>query len=176
MITLQYAITKEDYVNYHTYVMWDAPQNRKKKINYYIRQIIPLVLFIIAFYYTGIFERNSKFIILILGFIFLTSLLSLFNVRSNTVKQAEKITNDPNNSSIFHDTSMMISETGISTKDALAETKFQWEAFLRFFLRQNDKYRTTNFLQDARSLHQRKGIGRVIFQIVFFHLHSQKPV
>ena len=131
MISLQYAITKEDYVNYHTYVMWDAPQNRKKKINYYIRQITPLVLFIIAFYYTGIFERNSKFILLILGFIFLTSLLSLFNVRSNTVKLAEKVANDPNNSSIFQDTSMVISETGISTKDALAETKFQWNAFIK---------------------------------------------
>lgn len=131
MITLQYALTKEDYVNYYTYVSWDAPERKKKRFYYYIRQIIPIVLFIIAFYYTGIFERNSKFILLILGFIFLTSLLSLFNVRSNTVKQAEKVANDPGNSSIFLAISMIVSETGISTKDVLTETKFQWNAFIK---------------------------------------------
>ena len=131
MITLQYAITKEDYVNYYSYVTWDAPDKKRKRINYYIRQVIPLVLFIIAFYYTGIFERNSKFILLILGFIFLTSLLSLFNVRSNTVKQAEKVAEDPGNSSIYLDTSVIISETGISTKNALMQTTFQWNAFIK---------------------------------------------
>ena len=131
MITLQYAISKEDYVNFYTYVMWDAPENKKKRFNYYVRQIIPIVLFIIAFYYTGIFERNSKFILLILAFIFLTSLLSLFNVRSNTVRQGEKVANDPNNSSVFLDIYMIVSETGISTKDTLMETKFQWNAFIK---------------------------------------------
>lgn len=131
MITLQYALTKEDYVNYYTYVSWDAPERKKKRFYYYIRQIIPIVLFIIAFYYTGIFERNSKFILLILAFIFLTSLLSLFNVRSNTVKQAEKVADDPGNSSIFLPISMIVSETGISTKDVLTETKFQWNAFIK---------------------------------------------
>ena len=131
MITLQYAITKEDYINYYTYVMWDAPEKRRKRINYYTRQVIPIILFIIAFYYTGIFERNSKFILLILGFIFLTSLLSLFNVRSNTVRQAEKVADDPDNSSIFLDILMIISETGISTKDALMETKFSWKSFIK---------------------------------------------
>jgi YcxB-like protein len=131
MITLQYALTKEDYVNYYTYVSWDAPERKKKRFNYYARQIIPIILFIGAFYYTGIFERNSKFILLILGFIFLTLLLSLFNVRSNTVRQAQKVANDPGNSSIFLDISIIISETGISTKNAVAETKFQWSSFIK---------------------------------------------
>ena len=131
MVTLQYALTKEDYVNYYTYVMWDAPENRRKRIIYYIKQIIPIILFIAAFYYTGIFERNSKFILLILGFIFLTSLLSLIGVRSNTSRQAEKVADDPNNSSIFLEVSMIVSETGIATKDALVETKFQWRSFIK---------------------------------------------
>jgi hypothetical protein len=131
MITLQYAITKEDYVNYYTYVMWDAPENRRKRINYYIRQVVPIILFIAAFYFTGIFERNSKFILLILGFLFITSLLSLFGVRSNTLRQAEKVTSDPNNSSIFLEMSMNVSETGISTKDAMTETKYQWTSFIK---------------------------------------------
>ncbi len=131
MIMLQFSLTKEDFVNYHSFIMWDAPENKQKKIKYYIRQLIPIILFIAAFYYTGIFERNSKFILLISGFIIITSVLSLFGIRSNTIKQAEKIATDPNNSSIFLETIFTISETGIITKDNLTETKFQWNAFIK---------------------------------------------
>lgn len=131
MISLQYTLTKEDYINYHSFVMWDAPENKRKKIIYYARQLIPIIIFIAAFYYTGIFERNSKFIIIIAAFIILTSLLSLFGIRSNTIKQAEKIANDPNNSSIFLETNLIISDSGISVKDVLTETKFQWNAFIK---------------------------------------------
>lgn len=131
MISLQYSITKEDYVNYYTYVTWDAPGNRKKRIYYYIRQLVPILFFIAAFYYTGIFERNSKFILIILGFIFVTVFLSVFNVRSNAMKRAEKITNDQGNSSIFQDVSMTVSETGITAKGISTETKYQWNAFIK---------------------------------------------
>ena len=138
MISIQYAITKEDYINYYTYVMWDAPENRRKRNYYYIRQLIPIALFVIAFYYTGIFDRSSKFILLILGFLVITSLLSLFGVRSNMAKQAEKVTDNPANSAIFLEVSMIVSETGISTKDTLTETKFQWKAFIK--KQESDEY------------------------------------
>lgn len=131
MISLQYALTKEDFINYHSFVMWDAPENKRKKLIYYVRQMIPIILFSAAFYYTGIFDRNSKFILLIAAFILLTSLLSLFGIRSNTIKQAEKIANDPGNSSIFLETNLIVSESGISIKDILTETKFQWNAFIK---------------------------------------------
>ena len=131
MISLNYSISKEDYVNYYTYVLWDAPANRKKRVTYYIKQLVPILLFIFAFYYTGLFERNGTFILLILAFILITSALSLFGVRSNTVKLGEKIANDPRNSSIFLETALTVSETGISTKDTLTETRYQWNSFIK---------------------------------------------
>ncbi len=131
MISLQYAISKKDYINFFTYIMWDAPENRKKKTIYYTKQIVPLVIFILAFYFTGIFDRDSKFILLILGFIFLTSLLSLIGVRTNTMRQAEKFTDNPVNSSIFLPFTMVISVTGISIKSALIESKYQWNSFIK---------------------------------------------
>ena len=131
MVSLKYSITKEDYINYYTYVVWDAPENRKKRMWYYVKQLIPILLFIFAFYYTGIFQRNSTFILLILAFIFLTSALSLFGVRSNTIKQGEKITNDPGNSSIFLERSLLVSDAGIVSKDALVEINYHWNAFVK---------------------------------------------
>ena len=131
MLSLQYSISKEDYVNYYTYVTWDAPENKKKRISYYIRQLVPIIFFVAAFYYTGIFERNSKIILIVLGFIFLTLFLSLINVRSNAVKRAEKIAGDPGNSSIFQEVFLTISETGILAKGGTTETKYQWKAFIK---------------------------------------------
>lgn len=131
MISLKYSISKEDYINYYAYVVWDAPENRKKRLWYYVKQIIPILLFLFAFYYTGIFERNSKFILLIIAFIFLTSALSLFGVRSNTIKQAEKITEDPGNSSIFLERSLFLSDSGVVSKDVSIEIKYQWNAFIK---------------------------------------------
>ncbi len=131
MISLKYSLSKEDYVSFYTYVVWDAPENRKKRISYYIKQALPIVLFLAAFYYTGIFERNSKFILLILGFIFLTSILSLFGVRSNAVRAGEKVANDPNNSSFFSESLLTVSDNGIQVKDESKETNYQWSAFIR---------------------------------------------
>jgi len=131
MISLNYSISKEDYINYYTYVLWDSPANRKKRLSYYTRQVIPLLLFIAAFYYTGIFERNSRFTLLIIGAIFLTSLFSFVGVRSNTLRRAQKIADDPGNSPIFQQFALDVSETGLSVKGALSETRYQWKAFIK---------------------------------------------
>jgi len=131
MISLNYSISKEDYVNYYTFVLWDGPANRKKRVIYYLRQLVPLLIFVFAFYYTGIFERNSKFTLLIIGFIFLTSILSFVGVRSNTAKRAHQITDDPGNSSIFNEMSMIVSETGIALRTDLIESKYQWKSFIK---------------------------------------------
>ncbi len=131
MLSLQYALTREDYTNYYTYVMWDAPENRKKRTTYYLKQLIPIAFFLLAFYYTGLFDRNSLFILVIAGFLVLTSLLSLFGVRSNIKRQAEKIAENPANSSIFLPLALSASEAGLSIKDELSEGRFQWKAIIR---------------------------------------------
>lgn len=131
MISVNYSITKADYINYYAYVLWDAPENRKKRLTYYGRQLLPILVFLFAFYYTGIFERNSTFILLIIGFIFLTSALSLFGVRSNTVKQAEKITEDPGNASIFIEQALIVTESGIHLKNEFTDTNYRWSAFTK---------------------------------------------
>lgn len=131
MLSLQYSISGEDYVKYCTYVLWDAPEKRKKRILYYIRQLIPVFLFILAFYYTGIFERNNRFILLIIGLISITSVLSLTSARSNVIRQAKNIANDPANLSIFREILLTVSEIGITTKNEWIETRFQWKSIIK---------------------------------------------
>lgn len=131
MLTLQYALTKEDYSNYYTFVTWDAPGKQRKRSLYYLRQMGTIVLFTTVFYYTGLFDRSSLFAFIVIAFILLTSVLSITGVRSSIRQQAEKISDDPENSSIFTTTIVTISETGILLHDEFRECKFQWQAFTK---------------------------------------------
>ena len=63
--------------------------------------------------------------------IILTTALSLFGVRTNIVKQGNKIADDPGNSSIFLETLLIATETGVSLKDSVKEQKYSWQAFIK---------------------------------------------
>ena len=131
MVSLKYTLLKEDYVNYYAYVLWDAPGNRKKRILHYAKQLVPIGLFLFAFYYTGILDRSSRFVLLIMAAILITALLSLFGLRSIMLKQGKKIADDPGNSSIFLETQLLANESGIILKDSLKELRYGWAAFIR---------------------------------------------
>jgi hypothetical protein len=131
MLTLQYAITKEDYINYCTFVAWDAAENYQKRRRYYLKQIGTIVLFTAAFYYTGLFDRSSLFAFIVTGWILLTTIFSMYSARSSIMKEAEKTSNDPGNASVFSSTVVTISETGILLKDEFTESKYQWPAFTK---------------------------------------------
>lgn len=131
MVSVKYALSKEDYVNYYTYVMWDAPEKKKAKLKYYLRQVGFYVLVIAVLFYTGVFQYNRSVLYIYLGIMLFTTAMQIFNARNNIKKQAQKIANATNNQSIFLDTQIDISETGISMKDELSETKLQWKAFVK---------------------------------------------
>ena len=131
MISVKYALDKEDYINYYTYVMWDAPEKKKSKLKFYLRQAGINGLVIAVLFYTDIFKYNRLYLYIYLGILTATTALQILSARSNVKKQAEKIATAENNYSIFLETHASISETGIALKDELSETKFQWKAFVK---------------------------------------------
>jgi len=128
---LKYAVTKEDYIEYYTYVSWDAPEQRKKKINYYVRQVIINGGLIALIFYTGVFSFHFWYMYLYLGVLLLTTIVQILSARNSVSKQAEKITQDENNTSIFSEKTIEIDEIGISLKDQFTESRFRWEAFIK---------------------------------------------
>lgn len=130
-VQFSFTLTKEDFIAFYTYVFWDAPKNRRKRIWYYVKQALPLLAFILAFYYTGVFNRNDIFVTLVIILIIITSGLSLFNVRGNTMRAAEKIAEEKDNRTLFEENSIQVTELGIFTKNAQSEIKYSWQAFIR---------------------------------------------
>lgn len=137
MIALNITLTREDYVTFYTYVSWDSPENRNKRIRFYVRQLIPLAVFLFAFYYTGIFRRDSTFILIFGVAMVATAVLSLMSARSTLKRQAEKVSTNPDNESIFRERQYIFSETGILIKDPLMQSTVQWAAIIRKVESQN---------------------------------------
>ena len=131
MLTLRYKITREDYINYYTYVTWDAPENLQKRRKYFLKHLGIIVLFTGMFYFTGLFDRSSIFAFLVIAFILLTTLVSMTGIRSSINKQAQTLSDDPYNSSIFLPTVLTASDTGILLQDELTETNCKWQAFVK---------------------------------------------
>lgn len=137
-MTLKYLLTKEDYVNYYTYMTWDAPDQKRKKIRYYLRQLLINGVFIAVIFYSDLFRVQPMFLYIYGGILLLIVVTQIFTARSNIVKQAEKFTEHDNNQTMFSEKQLEIDDSGIGQKDEFIESKFQWTAFTR--KEENDLY------------------------------------
>ena len=144
---LKYAVTKEDYIEYYTYVSWDAPEQKKKKINYYLRQVLINGGLIALIFYTGVFNFHSWYLYLYLGILLFTTLVQIFSGRNNVSKHAEKVTDDASNASIFSEKTIEIDDSGIALKDALTESRFRWAAFIKKQENKNYYYLFTSSIE-----------------------------
>ena len=131
MVSLHYTITKKDYINFYTYVMWDAGDKRRKRAKDILKQFGFVALFIIVFYTVGGFRYLTKTSIIIILAMFGTSFLPILGGRSNAEKEAEEIADDPDNAGVFLPTIFTAAENGITVKTDIADIKYAWKAIVR---------------------------------------------
>jgi len=131
MLSFSYSLTKEDYINCYTYMTWDAPAKRKKHLRYYVQQIITNGVIVLVLLYSGLLDNKPSWKYIYIAILVAIVLLQFFSGRSKVKRQADKITDDPDNASIFKQTALQVSETGIYTKDDVVETRYSWNAFIR---------------------------------------------
>lgn len=131
MVSVKYAITQDDYMNYYMYMMWDAPDRKKARLKYYLRQVLVNGGIIAILLYTQFFRSTSLTLYIYIGILAIITVLQILNGRINAKKQADKIMEDEDNRSFFLETTYDITDAGITRKDANTEVKYQWDAFVR---------------------------------------------
>ncbi len=131
MLSVKFSITPDDYKEYYLYMMWDSPDRKKARLKYYLRNALINGAIILILLYTQFFRSSSATLIIYVAILVGITILQILNGRLNARKQAEKITDDKENSSFFLETTYDISDAGIIRKDELEETKYQWNAFIR---------------------------------------------
>jgi hypothetical protein len=147
MLSLQYALTKDDYINFYTYNMWDAPGQKKAKLFYYAKQIVVNVGIIALVFLSGIFQIRPIYFYAYVIILLLSTAMQVYSARNGVMKKAEKITEDEDNEALFLETKMLIAESGISIKDELKEQHFQWQAFIRKEENESYCYLFTNSME-----------------------------
>ena len=138
MLTLNFALTKEDYCNFYLHVMWDDLAKQKKRKFHYVKQVGTAALFVTVFYFSGLFNRNSSFAYIVISLLLLTSILSITSLKSSLRNQAKVISDDIDNSSIFLQTRLVLNESEIILTNGLIEQIFKWAAIIR--MQENKEY------------------------------------
>lgn len=131
MVSLKYTITKEDYINFYTHVMWDAGDKKKARAKSVLKQVGFVALFIAVYYFAGGFRLLNTFSVIIIMLMFATSLLPLFGGRNAVRSQAEDIADDPENASVFTDNIFTASEAGTEVRTNVSDIKYTWPAITR---------------------------------------------
>jgi hypothetical protein len=147
MITIQYILSKDDYVEYFAYMYWDIKGRKKQRVKNIFKQLLYVVLLCSILYFTGSFGSNAKFIILAIFLIFGISLLTLISGRSDLESQAKAIADDPENESIFVEMFITISDDNFQIKNKLVEARYKWGAFVNKVETKNHYYLFENSMQ-----------------------------
>ncbi len=144
MLKLQYTITKNDYINYYSFMYWDEGTRRKKRLLNMAKQIGVLAIFFAILYFTNVLRNISNTSLIFFVIIFGSSALPLFTGRLQIKKQAEVIADNEENESIFKEMMLEISDAGIYTKNEYVETNYKWISVIKkqesddyYFLFQN---------------------------------------
>ncbi len=147
MMIIEYALCKEDYVEYFAYMYWDCKKKKKQRQKNISMQLLYVFIFCAVLYFTGSFGFNVKYIILSFLLMFCISLLTLISGRSDLVRQATAIADDPENASIFEKILLTITDNDFQIKNKLIETKYTWIAFVNKIETKNYYYLFQNSIQ-----------------------------
>lgn len=129
MLSVKYALTEADYASYYTFVMWDAPERKKTKVKYYLRQLLVNALIIAAILYSNLFRFQLLYVYAYAGIVVLGAAWQIFYSRTNIRQQGMKVAEDPENSALYLEVQLDINDSGINKKNSVLETKYSWQAF-----------------------------------------------
>ncbi len=129
MVSLQYIITKEDYISFYTHVFWEEGK-KKRRLNF-LKQGGFLIAFLFVLYFAGGMGSFNNFSIAIYAFIFISTLLPLLTGKSSIIKSAERIAENPENSSLFTEYHLTATDADLVIKNSITETKYLWKAIIK---------------------------------------------
>ncbi|MGC4103767.1 YcxB family protein [Ferruginibacter sp.] len=131
MITLNYKLTKEDYISFFLQVAWLSPEKKTRLIKSYVYRAI---VFTAMLFFVKIFSPQKNFDLYFFYSILIVILIiisPLFKMADIYRKQVNQLSENPLNANFFSDIQINIAETGIFSKNQFAETRYQWEGIVK---------------------------------------------
>ena len=129
MVSLQYIITKEDYISFYTHVFWEEGK-KKRKLNF-LKQGVFLVAFLFVLYFAGGLGSFNSISITIYSLIFISTILPLFSGRTTVIKSAERATENIENTNLFTEYTLTATDAELVVKNIFTETRYTWKAIIK---------------------------------------------
>ncbi len=129
MVSLKYDITREDYISFYTHIYWEQG-TKKRRINF-LKQAGFLILFLVVLYFAGGLGSFNNFSIAIYALVFVSTLLPLISGRGSVQGNAERIADNPDNSSIFTAHHLTATDSELIIKTDFSETKYSWKSIIK---------------------------------------------
>lgn len=144
MPTFRFRLTEDEYLQYNYYTAWAAPERKTYRVLYFLRVI--LLYGAVAFLY--IFATRQHYIWIDISVFVITGLVYLIMipsfVKSSVRRKVKNILSKKENQHVLDDAEITISEAGIIDKDTHTESRYSWDAIVRFSETEDSLYLYTN--------------------------------
>jgi len=144
MIRFGFQLTREEYFRFNYYTAWASPQRKQYRQRYFAR----VIFFYTAVAFLYLFANRSSFfwvdiaVFAVVGSIYL--LLTPVFIRWSVRKKVRDILSKKENQHVLEDAEVILSETGIIDRDAVSESRYNWDAIVRYAETADSHYLYTN--------------------------------
>ena len=132
MVSFKFRLTEEEYFRFNYFTAWADSRRKRYRIFYFLR--VMLLYGIVAFLYITVFVST--------GLIYL--LLIPYFVRWSVKRKVDQILSKKENQHILDESEIILAETGITDRDTLSESRYEWDAIVHYAATRDAHYLYTN--------------------------------
>lgn len=144
MISFKFRLTEEEYFRFNYFTAWADPRRKRYRIFYFLR--VMLLYGAVAFLY--ILVTKSFLIWLDISVFVVTGLIYLalipFFIRRSVKRKVDQILAKKENQHVLDESEIILDETGITDKDTLSESRYDWDAIVHYAETPDAHYLYTN--------------------------------
>lgn len=131
MLHLRFNLTEQEFHNFNYYTAWAAPERKSYRLWYLLRVL--LLYAAVALLYIAINHSDQWEIdVMIFGVIGLIYFLMIpFLVKRSVRSRVKSILARKENQFILQESQVILDDQGIIDKDAVSESRYDWEAIIR---------------------------------------------
>lgn len=144
MLFFKFSLTEKEYFEYNYFTAWAAPHKKAYRLRYYAR-VFALYSVIAALY---IFTNHSHRIEIdltvfaIIGVVYFLLVPAL--IRMSIRRRTRQIISEPENQHVLDECEIVLTESGVTDRDKVSETRYDWEAIIKKSETANSYYLYTN--------------------------------
>lgn len=144
MVTFHFRLSRQEYFDYNYYTAWASPTRKRYRAIYFLRVLL-LYAGVAVLY---IFSSRSHIIWVDISVFLVTGLLYLllipFFIRWSVRRRVDDILSKKENQHVLNEAQIVLDDKGITDRDDLSESRYDWDAIVNFAETADSFYLYTN--------------------------------